>query len=294
MKAHSFGGDWTEAKLATLREYLTAYRIIFTGNEKARWFRTLYIDAFAGTGYRNDPSDVYDELDDNEEVTGFRDGSARIALQLDSPFDEYIFIEKSAEHSSQLHSLKYEFPEMARAITIMREDANDALIRLCRERNWHKERAVAFLDPYGMQVNWSIIEAIAATEAIDMWLLFPLGMGVNRLLTRRGPPPEAFKRRLDLIFGEPDWEKEFYQRTSQVGLFDGEPQYQKIATFEAIKNYFLGRLRTVFVGVSDNVLLLLNSKNVPIYMLCFAAGNPKGMSPAIRIANDLILMRKAR
>ncbi len=37
-----------------------------------------------------------------------------------------------------------------------------------------------------MQVDWKTIEAVAATKAIDLWLLFPLGVGVNRLLTRSG------------------------------------------------------------------------------------------------------------
>jgi hypothetical protein len=40
MVEHSFGGPWTERKLKCLRDYLTAYRTIFTGNAKARYFRT--------------------------------------------------------------------------------------------------------------------------------------------------------------------------------------------------------------------------------------------------------------
>jgi len=46
MVEHSFGGPWTERKLKCLRDYLCAYRAIFTGNEKARYFRTWYVDAF--------------------------------------------------------------------------------------------------------------------------------------------------------------------------------------------------------------------------------------------------------
>ena len=55
MVEHIFGGSWTEIKLARLAKYLTAYRTIFTGNEKARHFKTWYVDAFAGTGSRSDP-----------------------------------------------------------------------------------------------------------------------------------------------------------------------------------------------------------------------------------------------
>jgi len=31
-----------------------------------------------------------------------------------------------------------------------------------------------------MQVDWTTLEAVASTQAIDIWILFPLGIGVNR------------------------------------------------------------------------------------------------------------------
>jgi three-Cys-motif partner protein len=48
-KEHRFGGDWTETKLAILQKYLAAYTTALKGTS----FRKGYIDAFAGTGYRN-------------------------------------------------------------------------------------------------------------------------------------------------------------------------------------------------------------------------------------------------
>jgi hypothetical protein len=56
MADHKFGGDWTEIKLSRLQKYLKAYRHIFTQNEKARYFKTWYVDAFAGTGSRTQTS----------------------------------------------------------------------------------------------------------------------------------------------------------------------------------------------------------------------------------------------
>jgi hypothetical protein len=43
-----FGGDWTEKKLGVLEKYLTAY----TTALKNQPFKKVYMDAFAGTGYR--------------------------------------------------------------------------------------------------------------------------------------------------------------------------------------------------------------------------------------------------
>lgn len=55
-----------------------------------------------------------------------------------------------------------------------------------------------------------------------------------------------------------------------------------------IGEYFLNRLRTVFAGVAMNPLVLTNSKNCPLYLLCFAAGNPKGAKVAVKIAEDIL------
>ena len=48
------------------------------------------------------------------------------------------------------------------------------------------------------------------------------------------------------------------------------------------------RLKTVFAQVAPNPLILTNSKEVPIYLLCFAAGNPKGAPTAVKIAKDIL------
>lgn len=47
-----FGGSWTEDKLKRLQKYLNAYTTIFSKNPRAQHLIPIYIDAFAGTGYR--------------------------------------------------------------------------------------------------------------------------------------------------------------------------------------------------------------------------------------------------
>jgi three-Cys-motif partner protein len=97
-------------------------------------------------------------------------------------FPEYIFIEHNEEHAENLSDLRRRFPNIVRRIKIIPEDANVYLLKWCRETDWNKMRAVVFLDPYGMQVEWATIEAMAGTKSIDLWVLFPLGVGVNRFL----------------------------------------------------------------------------------------------------------------
>jgi three-Cys-motif partner protein len=58
----------------------------------------------------------------------------------------------------------------------VREDANTYLKEWCERTDWRAYRTVMFLDPYGMQVDWSLIEAIANTRAVDLWILFRLAL----------------------------------------------------------------------------------------------------------------------
>jgi hypothetical protein len=71
-------------------------------------------------------------------------------------------------------------------------------------------------------------------------------------------------------------------------LFGEEMVVQKISDFQSIAQYFVQRLQTVFTGVANNPLPLYNSKNNPLYLLCFAAGNPKGAPTAVKIAQDIL------
>lgn len=75
-----FGGPWTVEKLGILSDYIGFYATAL----KKQPFDILYIDAFAGTGKI--------EIGDEEEFE-IIDGSAKLALQADGDFAEYIFIE---------------------------------------------------------------------------------------------------------------------------------------------------------------------------------------------------------
>jgi three-Cys-motif partner protein len=184
-KAHRFGGDWTSAKLDVLAGYLQGYTTALKDKPSPdRPFRKGYIDAFAGTGYREarrDDSDkpiaqglLFPDLAE-QEPQALLDGSARLALKTEPRFDSYLFIERSSERYHRLKELRKEFPNLANDIQVRQGDANQEIQDLCK-KDWSSHRAALFLDPYGMQVEWSTIEAIASTKAIDLWLLFPLGI----------------------------------------------------------------------------------------------------------------------
>jgi len=294
MIEHKFGGDWTEAKLNCLKNYLESYRKIFTSNEKAKYFRTWYVDAFAGTGERTQKTDqtlkgrLFDEFYETEDTAKYRSGSVDIALSLLSPFDNYLFVEKSANYTTQLRAfLASKHPNTASRIECVSGDANEKLVAWTKARNWKKDRAVVFLDPYGLQVKWETILALGATNGVDLWYLFPLGLGPLRMIPRDGNIPQGWSDKLDGLFGTHAWKERFFRPSQQPSLFDELPQLERQVSAETVSAFVKERLETCFFKVADG-LVLYNSKKSPMYLLCFAVSNERGSVPALRIAKSIL------
>ena len=139
MVEHRFGGSWTERKLEALREYLVQYRLIFTRNQAAAKLKTIYVDAFAGTGQRDggqaEPGPGLFGYD--EEVHGYQRGSAHKALSIERPFHEYLFIEHNAKYANALRNMVLsQFPGLADRCTVHEVEANQWLQQWCRSQDW--------------------------------------------------------------------------------------------------------------------------------------------------------------
>ena len=148
---HEYGGQHTELKLSIVEKYLKAYTTALTGKFDELW----YIDAFAGTGSR---TVKHEELPagvlgpGEPERIEQRRGSARIAIDVNPRFDFIVFIESKPSHVEALRDLAANHPN--RRIAVIRGDANEALRSLIAANSWRSTRAVLFLDPYGMEVEW--------------------------------------------------------------------------------------------------------------------------------------------
>lgn len=119
-------------------------------------------------------------------------------------------------------------------------------------------------------------------------MLFPLGQAVIRMLEADGPRPE-WSRKLDRIYGTHDWYDHVYSKEVQQTLFGPEEVTLRDAGVERLAKYTIERLRTVFEDrVLDHPAYLRNSKGVCLYILCFAATNPRGWVAARRIASHLV------
>ena len=254
------------------------------------------MDAFAGTGSRTiaeasgaSTDDLFaEDVYEDAENRGYRDGSARIALGLRNPFHKYLFIDKSRSRVNELKKMiASDHSDLMARCEFQQGDANEVLKAWCKERDWANERAVVFLDPYGMQVAWRTVQILAATKGVDLWYLFPLGTGVARLLKRDGKLEQSWQKRLDCVFGTGDWRSRFYEIQTTQTLFGDRESIERIATMDNIQGFINERLESCFSGVAKG-LVLRNSKSSPLYCLCFAAANERGAPTAIKIAKEIL------
>jgi three-Cys-motif partner protein len=282
-----FGGSWTEKKLEILKKYLDAYNTAL----KKQPFKRVYIDAFAGTGYRQQRKRQYniqgffEELEQDESKK-FLKGSAKLALEASPSFHRYIFIESDRNKINELEKLQKEHPEKANQLEIVQSDANEFIQNYCNDEDWANTRAVLFLDPFATEVEWPTIEAIAKTQCIDVWILFPL-MAVNRLLAK--DPQKISYDRLNRIFGTQDWFEHFYKTRTLDDIFGKSVDIIiKACDFVRIGKFYKSRLKTIFPGVAEKHKVFYNSRRSALFQLFFAAGNTKGAPIAIRIAEYLM------
>jgi len=294
---HRFGGRHTDEKLNKLGQYMATY----TTALKDQGFVLAYIDAFAGSGDRVETRPTLplfaEPGAEPEKVTVA--GSARIAFETKPAFEVMVLVEKDAGRFAALERLRRKYPDQQ--VKLAQGDANEVVQRLCRGLPWHGSatvpkgmRGLLFLDPYGMEVSWETIEAVAATQAIDLWCFFPL-MGLYRQAAREQVRIDATKRAmLNSVLGTTDWEQDWYQpvpRPSDMfGLMEDEATRVRTADVNAIETYVQRRLQSVFKGVVLPPSRIYNGRGAPLASLFFAMANPapKAVAVGTRIARHIL------
>lgn len=274
---NQFGGFWTQHKIEIFIKYLFAYLEIM----KNKQFKLIYFDGFAGCG-RIEPENS--GIKENE----FIESVALQVLSMDHPklFDIYYMVDKHKKRSEALNNLvRRKFPTLN--AHVVRDDCNTKLIGMT---NYMKQkpnyRALAFIDPFGMSLKWSSIEACRGL-GIDMWILIPTGVAVNRLLMKKQEHiPESWLSKLEEFYGLPidELRKYFYREEEKLTLFGAETHIQK--TENAIQktvDLYRERLGTVWQYVSTP-FPMKNSTGSIMYHFLMATKESSGF----KIANEII------
>lgn len=289
---NKFGGDWTEKKLNAFVKYVQAYlKILNRAKKKYNW-ETIYFDGFAGSGKRKlltDETEFFQySLHETEEDSFLYEGSVSRILELQPPFifDWYYFIDTNRRHISNLNDMKASIEHIHKDRIRIREDnCNSQLIKLAAGlKNNRKFAALIFLDPFGMQINWTSIKELEGTRS-DVWILIPSGVGINRLLDKK--KELIHQEKLEVFFGLSidEIENIFYKSTDEDTLFGVKNTTRKIDNpIDKIVEIYCKQLKTVWKFVTEKPLVLTNSKNSPIFHLLFASNNPI----ALKIASEII------
>jgi three-Cys-motif partner protein len=211
-------------------------------------------------------------------------------LELRHPFARYVFVEQRRDDVAALYDLKSQFPALADRVDIRRGDANRQISEFCEVTDWNVSRCVMFLDPFGNQVEWRTLEVIARTRSIDVWYLFPAGLGVHRQISREGTVADDHAASLDKIIGDPRWREVFVSVKPVEGLFETMEERRKIADAEAVTRYMAERMKTIFAGGVLDEWLPLGRNRAHHYSLMFAWGNPssKASELARKFARDVL------
>ncbi|MER9188332.1 three-Cys-motif partner protein TcmP [Mesorhizobium australicum] len=290
---HFFGGDHTEIKLDILQKYLKTYTAALKQKFRGKLW---YIDAFAGTGSRTiktdaAPADLFREAEPERIET--RRGSAKIALDIKPEFDRLIFMDARSKHCDALRTLAAAHPD--RDITVAEGDANKLIQEKIKWDGWKATRAVLFLDPYGTEVEWATLQAIAATKAIDVWYLFSLA-GLYRNAARDISAVDPSKRRtLTRLLGTDEWEAEIYSTVKRpddlLGALDLPEVRQRHSDVAGLESYVQRRLRTIFPAVLPPFGLPLPTEKGPQrFSLFFAVSNdsPAAINLASRFGGHIL------
>jgi len=246
-------GDWSEVKLEILKKYASAYSRILAAQSQ-RSFYHVYIDAFAGGGIHL------------SKTTGkFVLGSPLNALAVQPPFREYHLIDIVAERIGNLRELIGDRTD----VNLYEGDCNQVLLTeifpLVQFKDYR--RGLCVLDPYGLDLDWKVMQTAGQMKTIDIFLNFPI-LDINRNVLWRNPEGVAESQiaRMNFYWGDESWRQIAYRTdTNLFGAPDKQPN-------EAVTEAFRRRLKDVagFERV-PHPLPMRNSKGAVVYYLFFAS-----------------------
>ena len=207
----------------------------------------------------------------------FVPGSPLNALLIRPPFKEFHLIDLDAK---RVESLQKQVGER-KDVHIYQGDCNEILLRKVFPQLLYSayRRGLCLLDPYGLHLDWEVIQKAAEMKSIEIFLNFPV-LDMNRNVLWRDPEGVTEKQvsRMDRFWGDSSWHEIVYRRDTT--LFN-TPEKQ---SNEVLVEAFRKRLRKVagFARV-PSPMPMRNSTGAIVYYLFFASHK----NPAEHIVLDI-------
>lgn len=262
-------GRWADDKLSFLDRFLAPALTV-----AAKYFRNrAYVDLFAG------PGGFYD----GRSREFFPGGALRVldahgeaARNRASQFTHAILVNLDPADHAALTARVDQLQADGRLtiprqnIQIVNEDANSVVKRLARMLP-PKSYAFAFVDPEAPgQWPWTSCQALrrAVPGALDLYLLYPGMMAINRLISYQGHPAE---RALTAYFGCEDWRAIVQARRTDA---DSPEMRQEL---EALYERQLATLGLSYVRRPRRIC---RTGACELYTMFFASRKPVALKPA--------------
>jgi len=256
-------GEWAKRKLEFLDQFGPP---ALDATERKR--RRVYCDLFAGPGMNLPKEDGGEEFESgalrmltmrghHESRPAFTDA---YLINLD-PADHHALVQRIDQlESNGLLALP------RGRIRVIEGDAHDALpgiLSACHALDY----VLVFADPENpSQWPWSMVETLTSRghKSIDLYLLYPLEMGVRRLLNFRGGPHQD--ERLTEFFGSEDWRPVVGKRVTEA---------RSKELTRALEELYLTQLRRHW-NHANKVMDVRRVGNQGLYRMVFASNHDAG------------------
>jgi three-Cys-motif partner protein len=252
-------GYWSEVKLDIVKDYGSAYSTILA---KQSGLEHIYIDAFAGAGKHV-----------SKKTGEFVPGSPLNALAIQPPFKQYHFIDLNVEKLDSIAEAIEDYDN----VTLHAADCNEVLEKDLLPKVTYERfrRALCLLDPYGLTLDWKVIEMAGKLKTVEIFLNFPI-MDMNRNALWRNPDgvTEEDRRRMTAFWGDESWRDVAYSK--QGNLFGDDDLVKTGGNYE-VAHAFQERLKKVagFQYVPEP-MPMRNTRGAVVYYLFFAGPNAVG------------------
>ncbi len=193
-------------------------------------------------------------------------GSPMRALSVQPPFDLLHFVDMDRARTDELRRLSAE----QKNVTVHAGDANEILPRdvYPNVRYDQFRRGLCILDPYGLHLDWQVIQQAGESHSIEIFLNFPvMDMNMNVLWHDPNKVSQVHKQRMNRFWGDGSWEKAAYAVPNLFGFEKGSNQDVAVAFQERLKRV------AGFKAVPDP-MPMRNSTGAIVYYLFFAAHQP--------------------
>jgi three-Cys-motif partner protein len=189
---------WSEIKLDIIKDYAKPYSTILSNQPWCTGH--YYIDAFAGAGEHFSKTS-------NKMIPG----SPLNALQTRPPFTHYYLIDLDSGKTDHLRKFTRDYTN----VSVFDGDCNSILLSDVFPvlQNDKFCRALCVLDPYGLHLDWKVIQAAGDCGRTEIFLNFPVAdMNRNALWKDSEKADSEQVARLTAFWGDESWREAAYER----------------------------------------------------------------------------------